>query len=319
MSGRSMPSSAVIALACLAVAQSSPAETLGVTTVALTQPPPITSPRHDLKIEYEAHVGGLAIGGVAVSATWNGERYAMTSHLITDGLAAKMFRAQFQNASHGLFKGRQVKPEQYSTNYQSITEQRQVKITFDETDTPIVDASPPYEEKYEVTEAQKRGAVDPMSSIMHFIVGSSATSNAPCGRAVPIYDGERRYDIKNQVQKRNRDNAEDRRYLSRTRLSMHHTVSRGRWFQAPLRPRQASSGNQDFRRQYRERPLSRTRTRQHRHRLRLSGGPRFTPRLRNGVLKPAYIHLRRHQVRTPLTTSTMARTDTRSLIHFHCS
>ncbi len=196
-----MPSSAVIALACLAVAKSSPAETLGVTTVALTQPPPITSPRHDLKIEYEAHVGGLAIGGVAVSATWNGERYAMTSHLITDGLAAKMFRAQFQNASHGLFKGRQVKPEQYSTNYQSITEQRQVKITFDETDTPIVDASPPYEEKYEVTEAQKRGAVDPMSSIMHFIVGSSATSNAPCGRAVPIYDGERRYDIKIKFKK----------------------------------------------------------------------------------------------------------------------
>lgn len=192
---------AVIALACLGAAQPVEAETLNVAAVALTQPPPVTAPRHHLKLEYEAYVGGLTVADVAVSATWNGERYTMTSRLITDGLAAKMFRAQFQNASHGLFDGRQVKPEEYSTSYQSIMEQRRVKITFDETDTPIVDASPPYEEKYKVTETQKRGAVDPMSSILHFIMGSSATSDAPCGRAVPVYDGERRYDIKIRFKK----------------------------------------------------------------------------------------------------------------------
>ena len=47
-----------------------------------------------------------------------------------------------------------------------------------------------------MTAEDKHHSVDPMSSLLYMMLGSSVTEDDPCGKRVPIYDGKRRYDFK---------------------------------------------------------------------------------------------------------------------------
>ena len=69
------------------------------------------------------------------------------------------------------------------------------KITFTGDQPTEVNADPPYEDTFQVSNLDKRRSIDPMSSMLHLIAGVTASAANPCGKSVPIYDGKHRYNL----------------------------------------------------------------------------------------------------------------------------
>ena len=158
--------------------------------------PPLAGTATKLDLTYEAHVGGFRVGVIDIDAKWNGEKYTMDSRVWTEGLAEVLVQARYHNSSHGIFDQKRVAPIQYSTHYKTRDDQQYVKLDFDFDEPVNVFAKPKYSNRHQVTRLDKRKSVDPMSSILYMIWGSSVDEEAPCGERVPIYDGKRRYDFK---------------------------------------------------------------------------------------------------------------------------
>ena len=189
---RSIAASAVFAMTLTSPAHANRQEALELHTFKLPQ---IENPTMSLDLQFEAHVGGFRIGEIAIEAKWNDTRYVMDSSVHTEGFADVLVRARYRNSAHGIFDAKRVAPKLYSTHYKTRSDQQYVRMRFNLTDPTKVIADPPYSNRHQVSRFDKYKSVDPMSSILHMVTGVTADETNPCGKAVPIYDGKRRFDF----------------------------------------------------------------------------------------------------------------------------
>ena len=161
----------------------------------LVPAPVIEDPTARISVDYDSFIGGFSIAKMRIDASWDEESYSLSSRMWTQGVADNIFPAQFHNTAQGTLNGKRIAPSLYSTNYRASDDTRQVRIEFDGTQPVSVEADPVYELEAPMSPMDKRNSLDPMSSYLSFLMGTTATEENPCGTKVPIFDGRQRYNL----------------------------------------------------------------------------------------------------------------------------
>lgn len=154
------------------------------------------TPEESLTVFYEFFIGGVRLGQINLTAQWDRDRYQIDTSIRTQGLADTLFQGRYRTSAKGVLDGNRVRPRRYISDFETSEDRQSVDLTFNETEPTSLVAKPPYNLAYPVARALKRLTVDPLSAYLYLVMGSSVKDNRPCGEALPIFDGKRRYDFK---------------------------------------------------------------------------------------------------------------------------
>ncbi len=122
--------------------------------------------------------------------------YSAKMHFETNGVVSMFWKSTIDATVNGRLGEHSITPVVYDSYSQDRDKPMQrVKVSF-EKDIPETLAEPAYNtSKYPVSDAQKKGTLDPMSAITAILSGVKVTDKDPCGTGVQIFDGRRRYDV----------------------------------------------------------------------------------------------------------------------------
>jgi hypothetical protein len=149
-----------------------------------------------LNVGYTIAFWAIPFGHTDYEAKFDKGGYDAKSHFETSGVVSLFWNSKIDANANGKIGEHSIAPalyDSYSTDHNSKVQR--VKVTFDG-DAPTTLAEPPYNlTKNPVTDAQKKGSVDPMSAITTILTGIKADAKNPCGTGVQVFDGRRRYDV----------------------------------------------------------------------------------------------------------------------------
>jgi len=132
-----------------------------------------------------------------MSARFQGEDYKAISTVETKGIVNAFWQSKIEASSSGLLNNGRVQPSLYDTfsQYRS-TPRRHATMTFTPEGPKNLVSDPPYgENRYPVTEEQRRQTLDPMSAAVFLTASAVGKESKPCEAKAPIFDGRRRYDV----------------------------------------------------------------------------------------------------------------------------
>ena len=154
-------------------------------------------PASTLDLSYDLYVGGISLGKVGMSARFQGEDYKAISTLETKGIVNAFWQAKIEASSSGLVNGGRVQPSLYDSFSQNrAAPRRHATLTFDPDGPKLLSSDPPYDEnRYPVSEGQRKQTLDPLSAAIYLTLSSTAKQQKPCEALAPIFDGRRRYDV----------------------------------------------------------------------------------------------------------------------------
>jgi hypothetical protein len=179
------PASVTMA-AALALVQGSPAA-----------PAPQQLSTHNITLRYALTLLAIPLGHLDYSANFGGSRYVAEMHFRTGGLAAAFWQSRIDTSAEGRATPEALVPDVYTSQSSSRSgTHRSVRVDYSGKGAPTMIADPPYDlSRYPVTDAQKKGTVDPVTAISSIVSGLNTSERQPCGRTLAIFDGRRRYDI----------------------------------------------------------------------------------------------------------------------------
>jgi hypothetical protein len=159
-----------------------------------------------LEAEYTATLAGLPIGHGAWAIEIAEDQYTAAASGATSGLLRIFTGARGTGASRGSFNGDQTMPTSYiaTIDYErgKIDDVRMalaggtVKDLF--ADPPLY----PHPDRIPVSDADRRGVVDPMSSTINRVGGNGdPVSPLACSRKVAVFDGRVRYDLRSEFKR----------------------------------------------------------------------------------------------------------------------
>ena len=159
-----------------------------------------------LEAEYTATLAGLPIGHGAWAIEIADDQYTAAASGATSGLLRIFTGARGTGASRGSFNGDQTMPTSYiaTIDYErgKIDDVRMalaggtVKDLF--ADPPLY----PHPDRIPVSDADRRGVVDPMSSTINRVGGNGdPVSPLACARKVAVFDGRVRYDLRSEFKR----------------------------------------------------------------------------------------------------------------------
>ena len=159
-----------------------------------------------LEAEYTATLAGLPIGRGTWAIEIAEDQYTAAASGATSGLLRIFTGARGAGASRGSFSGDQTMP----TNYVATIDYERGKI--DDVRMALVGgavkdlfADPPlypHPDRIPVSDADRRGVVDPMSSTINRVGGNGdPVSPQACARKVAVFDGRVRYDLRSEFKR----------------------------------------------------------------------------------------------------------------------
>ena len=150
-----------------------------------------------LDISYSIAFWNIPIGHTDYEGMLGVNTYSAKAHFETGGVVGVFWKSVVDATVNGGIRAHSISPTTYDSHSQNHNRPlQQVKVTF-QNDDPTTFADPPYDmQKYPVSEAQKKGAVDPMSALTSIFAGINADNEHPCGNGAQVFDGRRRYDVR---------------------------------------------------------------------------------------------------------------------------
>lgn len=150
-----------------------------------------------LAVSYEITLAGLTFGRADVAADITSGRYNLDVNARTTGLAA-ITKGAGRAQSSGAIGGAIPNSTGYAMTAQSSDGPRTVRMSLAGGSVRGAEINPPIEPKADrvpVTDAHKRGVLDPVSALIMPQTAANATDAGNCNRTLPIFDGAARYDI----------------------------------------------------------------------------------------------------------------------------
>jgi len=159
-----------------------------------------------LEAEYTATLAGLPIG----HGTWVIEiaedQYTAAASGSTSGLLRIFTGARGASATRGSFNGDQTMPTSYVATIDfDRSKYDDVRMVLAGGNVKDFSAEPPlvpHPERIPVSDADRRGVVDPMSSTINRVGGNGdPVSPLACSRKVAVFDGRVRYDLRSEFKR----------------------------------------------------------------------------------------------------------------------
>ncbi|HTV35543.1 MAG TPA: DUF3108 domain-containing protein [Xanthobacteraceae bacterium] len=158
-----------------------------------------------LEAQYVASISGLPVG----QGTWvveiSDNTYTSAASGATAGLLKVFTGARGNGASQGTVIGGQPVPTSYSATIVDNRHVDEVHISLTNGNVTNYWAEPPLlplPDRIPVTDADRRGVVDPMTSALTRVGGSGdPVTPEACNRKVSVFDGRVRYDLHSQFKR----------------------------------------------------------------------------------------------------------------------
>jgi hypothetical protein len=158
-----------------------------------------------LEAEYTATLSGIPIGRGNWIVDIAEDQYSAAATGATSGLLRVFSAAHGSSASHGVITGGQPVPTNYTATIdydRKIDDVRMVLVGGDVKDYSAEPPVPPHPDRIPVTDADRRGVLDPLTSTLNRVAGNGdPVSPEACNRKVAVFDGRVRYDLRSEFKR----------------------------------------------------------------------------------------------------------------------
>jgi hypothetical protein len=150
-----------------------------------------------LDAEYGVTLLGLPIGSGTWSVELSGDHYTMNATGKVAGIMKVFSSGEGAASVRGTISAAKLLPAGYAINIKAGGKADQVRMALASSTVKQLSVEPPPEPKPDripLTDANKRGITDPISSGI-FSVGDKGLTPEVCQRTAPIFDGRIRFDL----------------------------------------------------------------------------------------------------------------------------
>ncbi len=162
-------------------------------------------PQGRLEAQYAVSIAGIPIGRGSWIIDIAGDQYTAAASGTTTGLIKFFTGAHGTGAAHGTIAAGQPMPTSYGATINYDHKVDDVRMAFaggNVTNYAVEPPLPPAPDRVPVTDADRRGVVDPMTSMLNHVAGSGdPVSPQACNRKVPVFDGRVRYDLRSEYRR----------------------------------------------------------------------------------------------------------------------
>lgn len=182
------------------------AAALTVTAVFATDASHGADAQARLEAEYSATIAGIPVGHGRWVIEISDAQYTAAASGATTGIFRFFTGAHGTSASRGTFASSgQPTPTSYAStiNYdRKIDDVRMAMVGGNVKDFSVEPPVPPHPDRIPVTDADRRGVVDPMTSTLNHVGGNGdPVSPSACGHKVGVFDGRVRYDLRSEFRR----------------------------------------------------------------------------------------------------------------------
>ncbi len=152
-----------------------------------------------LEARYTASVGGIPLGKGAWVIEISDTQYTTAASGRVTGVLRAVTSGEGSVAARGILSGGHPVPSSYAVHVTSDDKTDEVRMAFNAGTVKELVAEPPFAptpDRVPVTEAHRKGVIDPMSAGL-MPVGGTGDVLVPeaCQRTLPIFDGRQRFDL----------------------------------------------------------------------------------------------------------------------------
>ena len=168
------------------------------------------APRHTssfirLEAEYVASIAGIPIGRGNWIIELSDDAYSAAASGTTTGIVRFFTGGRGTGTARGTISAGQPMPTAYGATLsydRKIDDVRMTLTSGNVTDYVVEPPLPPMPDRIPVTDADRRGVLDPMTSMLNRVGGSGdPVSPEACNRKVAVFDGRVRYDLHSEFRR----------------------------------------------------------------------------------------------------------------------
>jgi hypothetical protein len=152
-----------------------------------------------LEAHYVATLAGLQIGKGAWIIDIGDDQFSATANGMTTGLLRVFATGDGNGTSRGAVRGDSLAPTLYVSTVNNDKKVEELKIVMSAgnvKDLVVEPPTTPHPDRVPLTEAHRRGILDPMSATLIRIPGAGDTvTPEACRRTLPVFDGRMRFDL----------------------------------------------------------------------------------------------------------------------------
>jgi len=152
-----------------------------------------------LDARYSASLAGVQIGKGAWVIEIGDDQFTAAASGMTTGLLRVFATGQGSGASRGTVRGDNLMPTTFVSNINNDKRVEELRIVLSSGTVKDLSVDPPTipnPERVPLTEAHRRGVVDPMSAGLLRVAGTAdPVSPEACRRTIPVFDGRMRFDL----------------------------------------------------------------------------------------------------------------------------
>jgi len=167
--------------------------------------PPQPPSQGRLEAEYVVTIAGIPIGRGNWIIEISDDQYTAAASGTTTGIIRFFTGARGTGAAHGNVVAGQPVPTSYAAtiNYDSRIDDVRLALTGGNvTDYATEPPLPPNPDRVPVSDADRRGVFDPMTSMLNRVAGNGdPVSPDACNRKVAVFDGRVRYDLHSEFKR----------------------------------------------------------------------------------------------------------------------
>lgn len=178
---------------------------LAISTAAMADAGHGAAAQGRLEAQYTASIAGIPIGRGNWIIEIAKDQYTAAASGTTTGLIKFFTGAHGTGAAHGTIAAGQPMPTSYGatiTYDHKVDDVRMALAGGNVTNYAVEPPLPPAPDRVPVTDADRRGVLDPMTSMLNHVAGpGDPVSPQACNRKVPIFDGRVRYDLRSEFRR----------------------------------------------------------------------------------------------------------------------
>ncbi|MFD1330736.1 DUF3108 domain-containing protein [Methylopila musalis] len=151
-----------------------------------------------VRARYDLTLAGFNIGAASMQAGVDGKAYDMNVSVRLTGLARFLTGGRGAATSRGVLEPARPSPSAYAINTKSGDKGQIIRFALASDAVSQLSVEPPSKTNgvVPVTEADKKGVVDPVSALMMPApAGADPLTPAACDRVLPVFDGRQRFDV----------------------------------------------------------------------------------------------------------------------------
>lgn len=152
-----------------------------------------------LEARYKVSIGGLELGRASFLLEIGTASYTASGSARVTGVMQAISQGKGTAGSRGAIDGDRLSPQSFAMDAETDKKAEMIRMGIAANavkDVAVTPPNSPAPDRVPVTDADRRGIIDPMTAALAFVPGSGdPVTPAACDRTLSIFDGRARYDL----------------------------------------------------------------------------------------------------------------------------